>query len=96
MNDLTFYAEARAEFESAVAWYRARSVTAAKRFDAAVSSTIDSNQRDPERFAHWDDFHQFALVRNFPYYIAFRYSPGHVKIVAIQHTSRDPNAWTDR
>jgi plasmid stabilization system protein ParE len=96
MNDLTFYAAASTEFEDAVAWYRARSVAAAQRFDAAVNSTIESIQRHPERFARWDDLHQFALVRKFPYYIAFRYSPGHVKIVAIQHAARDPNAWTDR
>jgi toxin ParE1/3/4 len=55
--------------------------------------TICSN---PELYSKWDDQHRFALVRKFPYYIAYRAFPDRIEVVAIHHTSRDPAGWQDR
>ncbi len=96
MTKLIVYAAARADFEAAIAWYRERSPTAAARFEAAVSLEMETIRSNPELYSKWDDQHRFALVRRFPYYIAYRAFPDRIEVVAIHHTSRDPAGWQDR
>ena len=96
MNDLDFLDDARAEYESAAAWYAKQSVAAANRFATEVETAIDSIQKNPDQHPRWDDRYRYYLLRKFPYVVAYRREADHVVIVAVRHTSQDSAAWTER
>jgi plasmid stabilization system protein ParE len=96
MIELRIFAAARHEFDDAIDWYAAQSMSLAERFETAVDDEIKAICRRPLRNPKWDKTRRFTLVPGFPYYIVYRAFPSRVKIVAVFHTARDASAWTDR
>jgi plasmid stabilization system protein ParE len=37
-----------------------------------------------------------AVVKGFPYCVYYREEPAQVRVLAVFHTSRDPNIWQSR
>ncbi len=70
-------------------WYAARSATALKRFAEDVESTLATIETSPNQYPLVDDRHRQAILKKFPYFIAFRMIGKHPLIVTIRHTSRD-------
>ncbi|HEY4234952.1 MAG TPA: type II toxin-antitoxin system RelE/ParE family toxin [Lacipirellulaceae bacterium] len=96
MNDFVFLNSARSEYNSAVDWYSSQSVRAAERFADEVESAIQSIIKNPEQHPRWNDQHRYYLLNDFPYFVGYRYLLDEILIVAVRHTSRDQDAWTDR
>jgi plasmid stabilization system protein ParE len=88
MAEYRMLAEALADLEEAFDWYAARSESALRRFAEAIEFTLAAIETSPAQFPLVDDRHRKALVRKFPYYLAFRMAGENPLIVAIRHTSR--------
>jgi plasmid stabilization system protein ParE len=96
MSDLDFLTVARTEYAAAADWYAQQSVRAADRFATEVELAIEAIQRNPMRYARWDERYRYYLLRKFPYYVAYRIESDRIVVVAVFHTARDSAIWTDR
>lgn len=97
MAEVALHPEAQREYRSAVAWYRQRSPSAARRFVAEVDRVVTQIGAHPESYGWHDDEFREAMVRRFPYVVLYRVRPtGDVLIVAVAHTSREPGYWRGR
>jgi plasmid stabilization system protein ParE len=65
--DILFHPEAQAEYDAALAWYQARSLRAAARFEAEVERVLGSIGGNPDLYSSCDDEHRFAVLRRYPY-----------------------------
>lgn len=95
MASVRLLRRAEADLEEAVAWYEARSLQAARRFEAAVSAALERIGMMPEMYALVDERHRLCPVRKSPYLIVYRYEPnaGEVVVIAVAHAKQDPPAW---
>lgn len=89
MGNYRFLPVALTDLEQAIRWYSARSGTTASRFAGEVERVLADIESSPGRFPLWDDRHRFALLKRFPYFIAFREIGDSPLIVAVRHTSRN-------
>jgi toxin ParE1/3/4 len=94
--DVTFHAEALAEYVDALAWYQARSPRAADRFEAEIEKALDLVKSNPTLFPRFDDDHRFVGVRNYPYSLIYQYHPDQIVVVAVAHSSRSAGYWRGR
>jgi plasmid stabilization system protein ParE len=92
----SFHPEASTEYADAIAWYQARSVRAAARFEMAVERMLELIAANPESFPAFDDEHRFAVLRRYPYSLVYRVDPGQVFVIAVAHTSRPAGYWAGR
>jgi len=93
---VSFHPEAQAEYDAALAWYQARSLRAAARFEAEMQRTIGLIGSSPALFPQYDADHRFAVLRRFPYSVVFQEQPGQVYVIAVAHTSRSAGYWQGR
>jgi plasmid stabilization system protein ParE len=94
--DVTFLPAAEADYQSALAWYRARSQQAADRFEAAVDAALQTIGDFPELYGLLDDQHRGCVLRRYPYTIVYRIVAGDVLIVAVAHARRSSSYWQGR
>ena len=94
---VVFQRVAAEEFHAARKWYSERSVQAADRFQAAVEVAVDRIKVDPQQHPKIvGEYRQVRIVR-FPYVLIYRsVSDEKILIVAVAHTSRQPDYWQDR
>jgi plasmid stabilization system protein ParE len=90
-----FLRRAEADLEEAVAWYEARSMAVARRFEAAVAVAVARIAAMPHIYALVDDRHRLCPIRKSPYLMAYRFEPNtdEVVIVAVPHAMQDPKSW---
>jgi plasmid stabilization system protein ParE len=86
---------AEADVEGAVAWYEARSLRAARRFEDEVAAAMGRIGAMPEMYAPDDGGLRICPIRRSQYLIVYRYEPDddEVIVLAVPHASRDPSAW---
>ena len=96
MAEVVIASPAELEYVEALRRYAERSIRAAERFDAEFDQAIQLIATNPERFPMCDERHRWLLMRRFPYQIIYRFSAACVTVVAVAHTSREPNYWHGR
>lgn len=96
MANVVFHPEAQAEYQAALAWYQARSLQAALRFEAEVERVLGFISTNPDLFPKYDDEHRFAVLRRFSYSIVYQVQPGQIHVIAIAHSSRATGYWQGR
>ena len=96
MVDVVIASPAELEYVEALCWYAERSLRAADRFDREFDEAIRLIASNPERFPSCDTRHRWLLMRRFPYQIIYRLNSAGVTVVAVSHTSREPNYWHGR
>ncbi len=96
MANVAFHPEAQAEYDAALAWYQARSVPTAGRFEVEVERVIGMIGSTPELFPEYDDRHRFAVLHRFPYTMVFEVQPDQIVVVAFAHSGRRPGYWQGR
>jgi len=87
---------ARAEFDDAADWYESQRAGQGAEFTAAVRRVFRDVGAGPA--AHpvvYGDVRE-ALVSRYPYAIYYRPGPDQVTVLAVFHTSRDPEEWQRR
>ncbi len=94
--DVLFHPEAEGDYQAALAWYEARSVRAAARFERETERVLGLIAVHPGMFPAYDEQHRFAVLRRFPYSIVYRTEPGRVVVIAVAHGSRSARYWLDR
>lgn len=96
MVDVTFLPAAEADYQAALAWYRARSMRSAAGFEAAVADGVQRVADNPGLYALIDDRHRRCLIRRYPYSLIYRVEPDGVLIVAVAHSRRSSSYWQGR
>jgi toxin ParE1/3/4 len=92
-----YHREARAEYRAAVAWYRERSLDAARRMVEAVDAGLLSIRQHPLAWPAWRGGPaRRRLLHRFPYSLIYGVSTDEVVIFAVAHHSRRPGYWLDR
>ena len=62
MANSLFHPEAQAEYDAALAWYQARSLQAARRFETEVDRVLGLIASGPDAFPQYDAEHRFAVL----------------------------------
>jgi plasmid stabilization system protein ParE len=93
---IIFHPEAQDEYERALAWYQARSIRAAARFEAEVQRLLDLVRLNPESFPAYDDDHRFAVLRRFAYTLIYQVQPDRIFVVAVAQAGQRPGYWHGR
>ncbi|MBK9990809.1 MAG: type II toxin-antitoxin system RelE/ParE family toxin [Verrucomicrobia bacterium] len=91
-----FHPEAEAEFLAALTYYADRSSRVAERFDAEIQRLVAQIETIPHRHGPWRHGTRRARARKFPFIIIFAERPKALFIVAIAHTKKHPDYWTER
>lgn len=91
-----FRPAAREEFNRAVDWYAERSSAVAERFIGAMSRTLNHIEQRPELYAKAHKNIREALVQGFPYCIYYEVEAASIDVIAVFHTSRNPEIWQRR
>jgi plasmid stabilization system protein ParE len=87
---------ARADIDTAFAWYRQHSPAAAQQFLDAVGDALALIDEAPERFPLVRGRLRRVLLRRFPYGVYYKVYPTVVSIVGVIHGHRHPDVWLRR
>ncbi|MGO9211787.1 MAG: type II toxin-antitoxin system RelE/ParE family toxin [Terriglobales bacterium] len=91
-----FLPEAETEYLAALAWYRERSPTAALKFEAEFSLSIEKIQEAPERWTPSMTGCRRFLLHQFPFAIVYQTSTNLIQVLAVAHCHRRPGYWRGR
>jgi plasmid stabilization system protein ParE len=99
--NLRILAEAESENESARQYWTDRSSRLGDRFIADLQETLDAVAERPERFSKLETLpdsspYRRALLSIFRYAVVFEILTDEILVLAVAHTSREPNYWLDR
>ena len=81
------------DLAGAYGWYEDRSVGLGEQFLTSVTATFAQIEQFPELFAIRYGQVRMAPVPRFPYAAFYRVDPTRVVVLAVLHTSDDPNKW---
>jgi plasmid stabilization system protein ParE len=87
--------DAETDLAGAKAWYRRNSPQFEEEFAACVDEILQRIQRYPTAYEAEGPYRR-AFLRRFPYRVVYRPTATEIVVVAILHTSRDPQAWRSR
>jgi plasmid stabilization system protein ParE len=88
--------QAKADLAEAKSWYDKHQKGLAGEFRLCVEEAMERIRRMPELHAEMDNGVRRCLVRRFPYAIYYKLEETRVVVIAVMHTSRDPDRWRDR
>jgi plasmid stabilization system protein ParE len=99
--NLHILAEAEAEIESARRYLSERSSRLAELFIEDLEQTFDAVAERPASFSKLETLpdnspYRRALLSVFRYAVVFEILTDEIVVVAVTHTSREPNYWLDR
>ena len=87
---LRIRAEASADLNAAWNWYENQREGLGDDLLGCVDAAFAAVARSPEAYARVDGAVRRVLVRRFPYIVLFREYPEYIAILAVFHTSRNP------
>jgi len=96
MNSLLIASAAEAEYTSSLQWYAERSVAAAEGFEKAFAAALRAIQSKPELYPYCDTTHRYYLLKRYPFQVIYRQVGEDWIVIAVAHTSRRPNYWSER
>ena len=96
MNRIRVCSAAEVEFTNALCWYAERSPDVARDFDSEFDAVLAKIAETPSRFPLCDERHRYVLMGRFPYQVIYRTIAEEVIVMAVAHTSREPEYWTNR
>ena len=93
---IVFRVEAQAEFDRAFDWYEQQRRGLGVEFLTRVTEVLERIQSFPEaREIVFEDARR-AIVPKFPYLVLYKVEPDRIVILAVFHSKRDPQIWSDR
>ena len=99
---IELHPEARAEFRSAAVWYDEQRLGLGDEFVAELTNAFDRIAEAPHSYALWPNVKDAArpvhraLVRRFPYAIAFEVHLDQIYVLAVAPARRLPLYWLAR
>ena len=95
-TELIISDSAKDDIEDARAWYESRQSGLGMDFLISISDTLEKIEDKPEQYALRFGKVRAALIGRFPYLIYYRYGKPRALIIAVGHTSQNPNIWQKR
>ena len=93
---ITIAEAAEDDIRQAYLWYEEQKESLGDTFEKHICKAVDSIQDNPlKNHIRYNDTRVFFL-KKFPYGIHFNVSGKHILIVAVFHTSQNPQKWKDR
>ncbi|WP_372798727.1 type II toxin-antitoxin system RelE/ParE family toxin [Pontiella sp.] len=96
MYPVRFHSEAYDEMAEAAKYYERQSEGLGKRFLDAVNTAVRHIQLKPALYTDLLPGRKRCLVQSFPFGIIYRIKNSTIEIIAVAHTSREPNYWSTR
>ncbi len=93
---MIFKAEAAEEIVEAVHWYEEQRVGLGAKFQAVLDRVFVRIQQEPESHRLVYRGVRRALTPGFPFAIYYRIDQDELVVLAVVHSSRDPNRWKSR
>lgn len=88
--------DAAQDSDDAYSWYERKEPGLGMRFLSSVNATLRSIQRTSAGYPIVYENYRKAVLRGFPYVIFYKDDDERISIIAIFHTSRNPESWQDR
>lgn len=93
---VAFHRAAQAELVEASAWYESKQQGLAAEFVAEIERCITLASERPAQFAVVRQDIRRVVVRRFPYCVYLKTEKSRIVVLAVFHSSRDPNIWSSR
>lgn len=93
---LHWHEEARAEADSAAAFYRDKQSGLAQRFLDNLDIALQRIRRHPLVYRRVEGEIRKCRVPNFPYGVIYRIRPNDIEIIAVMQLRRSPGYWRER
>lgn len=90
---IRFLLEARAEFDAATDWYEEKQAGLGVDFVSQLHHTLARISTQPRLYPIVYENIRKAVLKRFPYVILYREEAGAVTVIAIFHSTRNPNVW---
>ncbi len=89
---------AQQDIRGAALWYNMRSKGLGRRFTAEVREILRFIRQNPTAFQVRYDKVRTVVLNNFPYMVHYTVEESNktVLVIAVFHTSRDPDLWENR
>jgi len=84
------------DIRQAYLWYEEQKQSLGDTFEKYISKAVDSIQNKPLKNQIRYQGTRVFFLKKFPYGIHFNVSGKHILIVAVFHTSLDPEKWMER
>jgi plasmid stabilization system protein ParE len=89
-------AKARADIDRAARWHETKRRGLGREFLKEVEAAFTRIAENPKPYAELHRSIRRALLRRFPFGVFYHLSGGIAVVVAVMHSSRDPNEWQAR
>jgi toxin ParE1/3/4 len=96
MLNVVYRPEAEAELLDAVSYYGTEDTSRGDKFLQTIHRHVLEIAEHPMRFPTAGGAIRRCVVRKYPFIIFYRPTRDHVRILAIAHTSRNPEYWKSR
>lgn len=93
---LEFHPLAEFELTEAHEWYDQWGADLADRFELAFNVGVQKIIEGPERWPLCFGPTRRFILKKFPYCIVYHATPSVIRVLALAHTSREPDYWQDR
>ena len=94
--NVIYDSEALREFEESIEYYKEIDLELAIRFRNSVVAAVSGISRSPLQWSIYVDEVRRRVLSDFPYLIFYICTSEIVTIVAIMHSSREPDYWQGR
>jgi hypothetical protein len=89
------------EAEESIRYYEQRKIGLGDSFAVLLSQSLEKIKVRPEGFSLLETLpaelgYRRLRMQQFPFLVVFRLSQELIEIIAIAHTSREPNYWLDQ
>ena len=91
-----FLPEAKAEFDEAADWYEARHKGLGRDFIGKVREVIKRITGNPKLFAIVRGQVRQTVIERFPYSVLYQEDKHEIIVIAVFHSSRNPDVWKKR
>lgn len=88
--------DAEIDFDKSYKYYSADSLEIADTFFKQINFSLENIQQTPYSFSKIHKNIRKYIVKKFPFVIYFQVIDTLIKVIAIFHTSRNPEIWNDR
>ncbi len=88
---ISIEAEARQELNDAATWYEERSKGLGSKFIDSFLEVLDYLETHPLIYATIQGEYRQVLIKVFPFVIVYKVEDSEVRIIAVFHTSRNPD-----
>jgi toxin ParE1/3/4 len=95
-RSIQFLRQAKNESEESKEYYESKRLGLGREFAQEVDKTLQRIEERPEQFPEVYKTVRKALLDRFPFCIFFRIKEAVIQIIAVFHTSRDPEKWKGR